>query len=223
MFWLQNTIAREITTEGRGLHSGQPARMTLAPAGPNTGIVFVVPGPAGEVRIPALVEHAVPAEDLVRATTLVKDGVTVHTVEHVLAALAGLGITNLEIRLEGGEPPVPACGSALSYVEMVDEAGIRPQGLPAVYHKISRPVHWRHGAVELTAEPADEFVLSFAIDYEDPAIGHQEATFRIRPEIFRREIAPARTFALMRDVAGLQEMGLALGGSYDNALVFDEG
>jgi UDP-3-O-[3-hydroxymyristoyl] N-acetylglucosamine deacetylase/3-hydroxyacyl-[acyl-carrier-protein] dehydratase len=223
LLWLQKTIGREVSVRGRGLHSGQPARMTFAPAPANAGLVFVVAGPEGDVRIPALVEHAVPTEDLVRATTLVKDGVTVHTVEHVLAALAGMGVTNCEIRLEGGEPPVPACGSALSYVQMVDDAGVVLQGLPAVYHKINRPIHWRHGEVELTAEPADHFTLSFAIDYDDPAIGYQEATFEIRPEVFRREIAPARTFALMRDVAQLQSMGLALGGSLENALVFEDG
>jgi len=223
VLWLQKTVGKEVSVEGRGLHSGQSARMTFAPAPANTGIVFVVPGPSGAVRIPALVEHAVPAEDLVRATTLVKDGVTVHTVEHVLAALAGLGITNCEIHLEGGEPPVPACGSALSYVEMIDAAGITQQGVPAVYHKISCPVHWRQGEIEIVAEPADHFTLSFAITYDDPAIGHQEATFAIHPTTFRREIAPARTFALMRDVAGLQDRGLALGGSLENALVFEDG
>jgi UDP-3-O-[3-hydroxymyristoyl] N-acetylglucosamine deacetylase/3-hydroxyacyl-[acyl-carrier-protein] dehydratase len=223
MIWLQRTVAREVTVEGIGLHSGKPARMTFVPAPPNTGLVFLVPGPDGEVRMPALVEHAVPAEDLIRATTLTKDGATVHTVEHVLAALAGLGVTNCVIRLEGGEPPVPACGSALSYVEMVDEAGVESQGLPSLYYKINRPVSWRDGDIELSAVPCDHFRLSFHVDYEDPGIGTQEASFEIRPGIFRREIAPARTFALMQDVARLQEQGLALGGSLDNALVFDNG
>ncbi len=197
--------------------------MTFAPAPPNTGLVFRVPGPDGDVLIPALVEHAVPAEDLVRATTLAKDGVTVHTVEHVLSALSGLGITNCEIRLEGGEPPVPGCGSALSYVQMIDEAGIAFQGLPAPYYKINRTVSWRRGDVELVAEPADHFKVSFVVDYDEPSIGYQEATFEIRPTVYRREIAPARTFALAKDVDKLREMGLALGGSYENALVFGDG
>ncbi len=223
MIWMQRTIRREVTAEGVGLHSGEPARMTLAPAEPNTGIVFRVPGPEGDVVLPARVENALPAKDLVRATTLAADGVTIHTVEHVLAALAGLGVTNCEIRLEGGEPPVPACGSALTYMEMIDEAGIRDQGLPALYYKISRPVRWRDDEVELVAEPDDHFRISFHIDYDDPAIGVQEASFEIRPDLFRREIASARTFTLMRDVDHLQERGLALGGSLENALVFDDG
>lgn len=223
MLWLQKTVDREVSCEGVGLHSGQSARMTFAPAAPNTGLVFEVPGPEGMVAIEALVENTLPEVDLVRATTLAKDGVRVHTVEHVLSALAGMGITNCRIILEGGEPPVPACGSALSYVEMIDAAGVRDQGLPSVFYKINRPVSLRDGDVEITAEPADDFILSFHVEYDDPAIGQQDVTFAMRPWIYRSEIAPARTFALMRDVARMQALGLAQGGSVENALVFDEG
>jgi UDP-3-O-[3-hydroxymyristoyl] N-acetylglucosamine deacetylase/3-hydroxyacyl-[acyl-carrier-protein] dehydratase len=214
---------KEVSVEGIGLHSGVEARMTLAPAPVNTGLVFVVPQPGGEVRIPALVENVTGEHDLVRATTLAKDGVTIHTVEHVLAALAGMGITNCFIHLQGGEPPVAACGSSRGYVEMIDEAGVADQGIPALYYRINRPVSLRRGDVEITAEPADHFFVSFTIVYDDPAIGVQEATFAVRPSIFRDEIAPARTFALMGDVAQLQEMGLVKGGNFENALVFDNG
>ena len=223
MLWLQKTVAKEVSCEGIGLHSGKSARMTFAPAEPNTGVVFEVPGPDGKVCIEAVVENVAPQEDLIRATTLVKDGVRIHTVEHVLSALSGMGITNCRIILEGGEPPVPACGSALSYVHMIDEAGIEQQGLPWVFYKINRPVTYRDGDVEISAEPSDKFLVSFHVDYDDPAIGTQDATFEIRPRVFREEIAPARTFALMKDVANMKAMGLALGGSLENALVFDNG
>jgi UDP-3-O-[3-hydroxymyristoyl] N-acetylglucosamine deacetylase/3-hydroxyacyl-[acyl-carrier-protein] dehydratase len=223
VLWFQKTLKREVSTEGYGLHSGEFARMTFLPAPPNTGLVFVVPGPEGEVRIPALVENVSQEGELTRATTLAKDGVTVHTVEHVLSGLAGMGITNCLIRLEGGEPPVPECASALSYVAMIDEAGVEAQGLPAVYYKINRPMSWRRGDVELTAVPAEHFTVTFHIDYEDPKIGVQQATFEIHPSIYREEIAPARTFAMMKDVARLQEEGLVKGGSFENALVFDNG
>jgi len=223
VLWLQKTIKSEVTVAGVGLHSGADARMTFAPAPINTGLVFVVPGDDGDVEIPALVENVTEDHDLVRATTLSKDGVTIHTVEHVLAALAGMGITNCYIRLQGGEPPVVACGSSLRYVEMIEEAGIQDQGLPSLYYKVNRPVSLRKGNVEIVAEPADHFTISFTIEYDDPAIGVQAATFEVRPWIFRDEIAPARTFALMRDVAQLQEMGLVQGGSFENALVFDNG
>ena len=102
MLWFQKTLKKEVSTEGYGLHSGEFARMTFVPAPPNTGLVFVVPGPDGDIEIPALVENVTEEGDLVRATTLAKDGVTIHTVEHVLSGLAGMGITNCLIRLEGG-------------------------------------------------------------------------------------------------------------------------
>ncbi|MDX2474232.1 MAG: bifunctional UDP-3-O-[3-hydroxymyristoyl] N-acetylglucosamine deacetylase/3-hydroxyacyl-ACP dehydratase [Candidatus Krumholzibacteria bacterium] len=223
MLWLQKTIASEVTVEGIGLHSGAKARMTFAPAPINTGLVFVVPGADGDIEIPALVENVTAERDLVRATTLAKDGVTIHTVEHVLAALAGMGISNCYIQLQGGEPPVVACASSLRYVEMIEEAGILDQGVPGLTYKINRPVTLRQGDVEISAEPADKFLISFTVDYDDPGIGIQAATFEIRPWIFRDEIASARTFALMSDVTKLQEMGLVKGGSFENALVFDNG
>jgi len=223
VLWLQKTIGKEVSVEGIGLHSGAEASMTFAPAPVNTGLVFIVPGADGDVEIPALVENVTGEHDLVRATTLAKDGVTVHTVEHVLAALAGLGISNCYIRLRGGEPPVVGCGSSRHYVDMIDEAGIQDQGIPALYYKVNRSVALRKGDVEVTVEPATGFWISFMVDYDDPAIGVQQATYEIRPWIFRDEIAPARTFALMRDVVKLQEMGLVRGGSLENALVFDDG
>jgi len=223
VLWLQRTVETEVSVEGVGLHSGQRARMSFQPAPVNTGLIFVVPGPDGDTRIPALVEHAVPAADLVRATRLSRDGVTVHTVEHVLAALYGMGVTNCIIRLEGGEPPVIGCASSLPYVELLDRAGLRDQGLPATYHRITRPVTLTLGEARLEAEPAEELRLSFEIDYDDPAIGKQAATFEIRPAVFRHEIAPARTFALMCDVEDLRRRGLALGGNLQNALVYNDG
>jgi UDP-3-O-[3-hydroxymyristoyl] N-acetylglucosamine deacetylase / 3-hydroxyacyl-[acyl-carrier-protein] dehydratase len=223
VIWIQKTIGKTVSMEGAGLHSGRTAKMTLVPADPNTGLVFVVQGPDGPVSIPALIENVAAKEDLVRATTLIKDGVRVLTVEHVLAALMGMGITNCEIHLEGNEPPVPGCGSSLSYVELIEEAGIKDQGLPGNYFKINRPFRLRDGKTEITAEPADHFRISFHIEYDDPLIGVQNATFDIRPGVFRTEVAPARTFAMMRDVEQLREMGLGQGGSEHNALIFDNG
>ena len=223
MLWLQKTLSKEITIEGIGLHSGQPVKMTLKPAPVNSGLVFVVPGPDGPVTIEAVVENAADEADLIRATTLAKDGVKIDTVEHVLSALFGMGVTNCEIHLDGNEPPLLGCGSAQAYVEKLDEAGLCDQGLPNVYYKINRPVTWRQGDVELTAEPDDHFRLSFEVAYDDESIGKQSASFEIRPATYRKEIAPARTFALMKDVARLQEMGLVKGGSVENALVYDQG
>lgn len=223
MVWLQKTLMGEVSIEGIGLHSGEPVKMTLVPAPINTGLVFMVPGPEGEVAIEAVVENAVEDDALIRSTTLTKHGAKVHTVEHVLAALMGMGITNCEIHLDGPEPPVKGSGSARAYVQMIKDAGIRDQGIPNVFYKINRPVHMRKGDVELTAEPAEHLTLSFHVSYDDPGIGVQDVSFEIRPDVFEREIAAARTFALARDIPALQEMGLAKGGSVENALVFDNG
>jgi len=226
LLWLQKTVDSSVTIEGLGLHSGKKACMTIAPAKPHTGFVFIVPGagPDGaSVEIKAVVENVSTEKDLIRATTLTLGDVEIHTVEHVLAALHGCGITNCEITLEGGEPPVPACGSSLSYVEMIDEAGIRVQGLPVMYYKVTKGFKVQRGDVEITAEPSEDFIITFQVQYDDPLIGFQELTINIDPQSFRDEIAPARTFAMMSDVDKLREMGLALGGSVENALVFDNG
>jgi UDP-3-O-[3-hydroxymyristoyl] N-acetylglucosamine deacetylase/3-hydroxyacyl-[acyl-carrier-protein] dehydratase len=149
--------------------------------------------------------------------------VRIHTVEHVLSALYGMGVTNCRLELEGEEPPEAEGGGVLPYVELLDEAGLEDQGLPAGVFRIPCPLRWRGGDVELLAEPARDFRVTFAIDFDDPLIGHQEATFEITPEVYREAIAPARTFALRRDVEKLQAMGLAKGGSLDNAVVVDDG
>ena len=212
VIWLQKTLKGPVSLSGSGLHSGQQARMTLAPAPVNSGLVFRVVDPRqghqDEVRIPALVEYVPQDGDLTRATTLTHAGVSIITVEHVLAALHGMGITNCEILLEGNEPPIGSCASAKDYVDMILEAGIREQGLPSLSYKVKRPVSWNRGDVQISAEPCENFRLSFHIDYDDPAIGIQSASFEICPEIFKDEIAPARTFAQMKDVAMLQQMGL---------------
>lgn len=223
MLWLQKTIAEPVSLEGIGLHTGTESKLTFRPAPVNSGIVFQVRTAAGEAEIPALVENVASKREGTRNTTLRHGEIEVHTVEHVLAALSGLGLTNCVLELEGVEPPEPIGGSALPYVELLEKAGIVDQGLPALYYGIRAPIHYRDDEVEITAVPADTFRLSFQIEYDDPLIGSQAATFEIRPEVFRREIAPARTFVLKEDVAGLQEQGLARGGTLQNALVVDDG
>jgi UDP-3-O-[3-hydroxymyristoyl] N-acetylglucosamine deacetylase/3-hydroxyacyl-[acyl-carrier-protein] dehydratase len=141
----------------------------------------------------------------------------------VLAALAGLGITNCLIEVEGIEPPEPADGSVMPYVELLEGAGFAEQGLPAPYYRVPCPILLRQGDAVLEARPDERTVLSFHIEYDDPLIGVQQASFEITPEIFRTEIAPCRTFALKRDVSRLQAMGLALGGTTRNALIVDDG
>ncbi len=223
MLSLQRTVGKPVTMTGVGLHTGSQAKLTFHPAPVNHGLVFRVVASSGTIDIPAHVDHIPADKDSVRHTTLGKGDVRVHTVEHVLGALAGLGVTNCMLELEGNEPPEPVDGSALPIIQLLEKAGLVDQGLPASYYRIPGPIVFREGDVEITAEPADKYVLTFHIAYDDPLIGTQEATYEIRPDIFRTEIAPARTFALKRDVPMLQAMGLAQGGTVRNALVIEDG
>jgi UDP-3-O-[3-hydroxymyristoyl] N-acetylglucosamine deacetylase / 3-hydroxyacyl-[acyl-carrier-protein] dehydratase len=223
LLWLQKTVEKPVSVSGVGLHTGDATRLTFRPADPNAGIVFRVRHAAGETEIPAVIENVPTDGEAVRNTTLARDGVRVFTVEHVLAALYGMGVTNCIVELEGTEPPITSCGSALTYVEMLQKAGITYQGLPAGYYRVAAPLEYREGGIEIVAEPADDLRLSMWVQYDDPLIGEQECTFEIRPDVFAREIAPARTYAFKRDVIKLREMGYAQGGSLETALVIDEG
>ncbi len=223
MLWLQRTVGKAATVEGVGLHTGETTRLTFQPAPPNTGLVFRVRNRAGEAEIDARIENVPEDESAVRNTTLVSGEVKIFTVEHVLAALYGLGVTNCYIDLEGSEPPITSCGSAMPYVELLEEAGIVAQGLPAGYYRVGAPIALREGGIEIVAEPCDHLRLSMEVDYDDPLIGKQSATFEIRPAVFKREIAPARTFAFMADVVKLREMGYAQGGTLETALVIENG
>lgn len=223
MIWLQKTVARASSLEGVGLHTGHTTRLTFNPAPPNTGLVFRVHADGHTTEIPAIIENVPEGELAIRNTTLVSGDVKVFTVEHVMAALAGLGVTNCYIDLEGNEPPITTCGSSLTYVELLQDAGLVHQGLPSGYYRITTPVAYRQDGIEIVAEPADEFRLSMWIDYDDPLIGVQEASYAITPEVFAREIAPARTFAFMKDAVQLRGMGYAMGGSLETALVIDDG
>jgi UDP-3-O-[3-hydroxymyristoyl] N-acetylglucosamine deacetylase / 3-hydroxyacyl-[acyl-carrier-protein] dehydratase len=223
MLFLQRTVAREATVEGVGLHTGQTTRLTLVPAPPNTGLVFRVRCAAGEAIIPALIEHVPRDEVAVRNTTLQRGEVKIFTVEHLLAALYGMGVTNCYLDLEGNEPPITTCGSALPYVELIRRAEPVYQGLPASYFPVKAPIALREGGVEIVAEPSDRFRLSMWVSYDDPLIGEQAASYEITPAVFASEIAPARTFAFMQDALELRARGYAQGGSVETALVIDHG
>jgi UDP-3-O-[3-hydroxymyristoyl] N-acetylglucosamine deacetylase/3-hydroxyacyl-[acyl-carrier-protein] dehydratase len=223
VIWLQKTVGADVTFEGVGLHTGQPSRLVLRPAPLNTGLVFRVASGADTVEIPAHADFIPDGEAAVRNTTLARGDTTVCTVEHLLAALYGLGVTNCWLDLEGGEPPVVGCGSAIGYVEGIEAVGIETQGAPAGYFRITAPVAWRDGDVEIVAEPCDHLRLTMDVDYDDPVIGRQSASFEIRPDTFARELAPARTFAYMADVLKMREMGYAKGGTLETALVIEDG
>ena len=211
---MQTTLARAVEVSGIALHSGVRARARLSPAPIDTGIVFIIDG----VEIPATVAHVV---DTQLATTLGREGVRVRTVEHLLATLMGLGLDNLMIEVEGGELPVlDGCGAAWS--EHLHGAGIVDQAAPIRIRKITRAVEVRDGPRWARLEPADGLVLDVSIDFEHPCVGRQTLALQIDQGVFDSELAWARTFGFERHVPAMKRMGLVLGGTLDNALVFGE-
>ena len=208
----QRTIRDEVTAEGVGLHSGEPVRLTLCPAGPDTGVIFRAPD---GTLIPASAAHVV---DSHFATTLGAFGVKIRTIEHLMAAFAGLGIDNVLVEVSGGELPAMD-GSSRPFVQLIESAGTVT--LPAARRPvvITDPVRVEEGTRWIQVLPSDTFRVSYTLDHDHPAIGLQVVSFTITEEVFTEEIAPARTYGFLRDMGAMRKNGLALGGSLDNAVV----
>jgi UDP-3-O-[3-hydroxymyristoyl] N-acetylglucosamine deacetylase/3-hydroxyacyl-[acyl-carrier-protein] dehydratase len=220
MLQKQRTIARETSCTGIGLHTGNKTTATFRPAPVNTGVRFVRTDLPGRPEIPADIEHVV---DISRGTTIAIQDAKVHTVEHLLAALAGLGIDNLYVELDSNEPPV-GDGSALVFVEALNEAGYVEQDSPKDYVVIEDTILYddvKNEGIELMALPSDDdFRITYMIDYQNPALGTQyTSTTSSVEEVFAREYAPARTFCFLSEVEQLKEQGLIKGGTLDNAVV----
>ena len=216
----QRTIAKEFVIEGLGLHTGNTVKMRVKPAPPGTGIKFLRVDLNPAVEIPAVVTSIPPDGTSFRNTTVSTGTAEVHTVEHVLATCYGLGIDNLIIEVDANEPPEPASGTYAAYVRAFEDAGTVNQGAPADVFTIDRAVTMKENGVEINAVPADDFRVSFTIQYDNPQIGTQYASFTVSPEVFEKEIAPARTFVLLDDVDKLRKQGLIKGGNLGNAIVF---
>ncbi|NLP05736.1 bifunctional UDP-3-O-[3-hydroxymyristoyl] N-acetylglucosamine deacetylase/3-hydroxyacyl-ACP dehydratase, partial [Candidatus Fermentibacteria bacterium] len=223
MSQFQTTIANTVTYRGVGLHTGKDTNITFKPAPPNSGITFVRMDDEKRPTIHAICSNVRQVEEQSRRTTLGENYYEVHTVEHVLSALFGLGIDNAMIEIDSDEPPEPEDGSVATYVEVLDRAGVLEQReAPARILKITEAVSIESFGAHLTAVPYDGFRISFTIDYRHPVLGAQFASMDITPEIFRREIAPARTFCFYKDVRLLQEKNLIRGGTLENAIVIGD-
>lgn len=207
----QRTIRKTVTVDGIGLHSGKPTRVTLVPAPADTGIVFRV----GTEVIPAAPESVV---DSHYATTIGKNGTRIQTVEHLMAATAGLGIDNLEVLVDGNEIPA-GDGSAKPFVAALANAGRADQ--TAKRREITVPFPLRVGTENrwLMIVPSDGFTISYTLDHEHPAIGTQTLTYLPSERRFTDEFAPARTYGFLKDIGVMRKNGLARGGSLDNAVV----
>jgi UDP-3-O-[3-hydroxymyristoyl] N-acetylglucosamine deacetylase len=212
----RRTLRREVACTGIGLHSGKPVRLRLLPAPAEHGIRFARTDVG--VEIPATLAH-IGSQD--HATTLSHDGVSVGTVEHLLAALSGLGVDDVRVEVDGPEVPV-LDGSAAPFVILLHEAGLRPLAVPRLLLRVVAPVEVRHGAKAARLVPADHFEVSYTIGFDHPLLRHQQVSLRLTPRAFTEAIAPARTFGFLREVEMLRRSGLALGGSLENAVVIGE-
>jgi UDP-3-O-[3-hydroxymyristoyl] N-acetylglucosamine deacetylase len=219
----QSTLASEFELSGIGLHSGEQTRVRVLPANLGEGRYFVRTDLPGAPIIPAKIE-AVSQTALSTELTGTRDA-QIRTVEHLLAALAGMGADNARIEVDGPEVPL-LDGSALVWVEAIARVGLVTQKLvhPAAngqFSPIQNPVWVRHGDAFVAALPAAETRFSYGIDFDEPAIGNQWYSWSPEAESFASAIAPARTFGLARQVDQLRQAGLIKGGSLDNALVCD--
>ncbi|HEY8697168.1 MAG TPA: UDP-3-O-acyl-N-acetylglucosamine deacetylase [Rhizomicrobium sp.] len=213
----RRTIAREVTAEGIALHAGSTIRITLAPAASGGGVVFRRSDLGGR-EIPARYDRV--AET--RLGTVIDDalGGRVGVIEHLMSAVAGAGIDDLLVTLDGPEPPILA-GDALSYLELLDRAGMREQDGEQPIIEILKPVTVEHGGASAALLPAEAYAFDFEIAFSSAAIGTQRMEWNFSLEGFRRDIAPARTFGFVHELDALNRAGLGRGASLLNTLAID--
>ena len=216
----QRTLKSLVSASGVGLHTGAKVRLTLRPAPADTGVVFRRVDLAQPVDIPARADLVGEAR---LASTLVQGEVKIHTVEHLMSALAGLGVDNVYADLDAPEVPIMD-GSASPFVLLLQQAGLEEQGAPKRFIRVMRPVEVKEGDKWARLDPHEGFKLSFSINFRHPVIesSTQSVTIDFAETSYLKEIARARTFGFMHDIEDLRESGLALGGGLDNAVVLDE-
>lgn len=216
----QKTLAQPIKTVGIGLHSGRKSTLTIKPAPIDFGIQFVRVDMPDAVPIPA---HALAVCDTRLASVIQSQGVKVSTVEHLLSACSGLGLDNLLIEVDAEEVPIMD-GSAASFLFLIESAGTVEQEAPRKFMVIQKVVEVRDGNKLARLEPFFGFKLDFTIDFKHPAVDKtgQRFTVDFAEHAYRSEIGRARTFGFAHEVEALREIGLARGGSLDNAIVLDE-
>ena len=214
----RNTIASSAKVQGVGLHLGVPCTLTFKPAASGAGVSFKRIDLPDQPSIRAHVDTAVLTD---RRTQLGTDPVSVHTVEHVLAAVGALEIDDLLIEIDGPEPPI-ADGSARPFLEALRGAGIARQSGSVQYLELREPVRFQDGESAYEAYPSDTLELDVSIEFPHPTIGKQEGRYRMSPEVFASELAAARTFGFVHEVEKLRSLGLIKGASTKNAIVLGD-
>ncbi len=212
----RNTLARELTVSGTALHAGTPVTMTLGPGRAGEGVIFWRADKGG-AEIPA--RYDLVAETKL-GTVIEKNGVSVGVIEHLMAAVAGAGVDDLLVALDGPEPPI-LDGDALSYLALIDKVGVTATKVPRRAVRLLRAVKVSERNAYAALHPADEAAYDFLLEYDAPAIGRQQFRFAFTPDNFRNLIAPARTFGFAKDLEALNAMNLAKGASLENTLALD--
>ncbi len=217
----QTTIAREVELVGTGVHSGAPVSVILHPAEADAGLRFVV---TENTRLVADIAADVRNVKNLTLCTVIGDecGVTVATVEHLLAALRGLGVDNCFVEIDSKEVPIMD-GSAAAFVEAIDEAGIRELSAPRKFIKVLKPIRVQDGDCWGELIPHSGFHLDVEIEFDTPVIGRQRIALEMSPTVFRNELSRARTFGFMSDVERLWKNGLALGANLNNTVAIGDG
>ena len=216
----QRTLKTLVSASGVGLHTGQKVRMTLRPAPADTGVVFRRVDLASPVDLPARADMV---GETRLSSCLVRDGVKLYTVEHLMSALGGLGVDNVYVDIDASELPIMD-GSASPFVLLIQQAGIVEQQAPKRFLRVVRPVEVKEGDKWARLDPFDGYKLSFSIEFRHPVIERstQSVEVNFAETSYLKEIARARTFGFMHEVEDLRDNGLALGGGLDNAVVLDE-
>ncbi|SNR61812.1 UDP-3-O-[3-hydroxymyristoyl] N-acetylglucosamine deacetylase [Humidesulfovibrio mexicanus] len=214
----QTTIKNTVRCTGIGLHGGKQVELVLRPAPEDTGILFALRSGSGTSFLSPKPRLVV---DTGLATSLGNGHDHVATVEHLLAAVRGLGIDNIRIEVQGRELPIMD-GSAASFVYLLNQAGLRRQSKPRKVLAITKPVTFERDGKFVKATPHNGFLVDYTIQFAHPLIGRQNVSLEVTPDAFASEISKARTFGFLREVEYLHANGLALGGTLDNAVVLDE-
>ena len=211
----QRTIRNPVSTSGIGIHGGEQVNLTLRPAPASTGIIFVRKDLG--IAIPARAENA---RDQSYATTLNLRGAKARTVEHLMAALAGVGVTNVFVDIDSAEVPI-LDGSALPFIEMLRQAGFSEQGLSIPEMQVRKPISVGDRERWIELRPGPELSVDYRVSYDSPAVGRQRFVGVLTPQRFATAIAPARTFGFLSEVPALKKRGLGRGGSLSNCVVVD--
>jgi len=214
----QRTLERPVRCDGIGLHTGEKVSMTLLPASANRGVVFRRLDLPGTPSIGARPENVMNTQN---ATTIANDGAAVRTIEHLMSALSGMGVDNVQVDLTGPEVPV-LDGSAAPFVGLIRQAGLRRQFAPKTFLKVRQPITVEIGTRCLRIVPSQRLKVIYTMCFDHPLLGEQTTAMEVNRERYASDVAPSRTYGFLKDLDLLTRLGLAKGGSLENALVIGE-